>query len=80
MTQPDTSYNVADMDRATTGREVGQLVALVLMRVVGDPEAALEMLALFETWEDLKPQEAGELDAIPIAAQAIREARALVGR
>jgi len=66
------------LDRAATAREVGILIALVLMRCHGDPELAIPMLATFEGIAP--PQEEGELDAVPIAAQAIREACGLQGR
>lgn len=60
------------LDRATAGREIGKLVALVLIRCSGDADAALSML---DEFKDLAPPEApDELDAVPIAAQAIREA------
>lgn len=62
----------ATMDRAATGREIGTLVALMLIRTGGDPGDALAMLKEFEGIAP--PEEPGELDAVPIAAQAIREA------
>ena len=66
------SYSPEDMDRAATGREIGTLVAMLLIRTHGDPTNAL---AILDDLEGLAaPQEDGELDAVPIAAQAIRDA------
>lgn len=59
------------LDRAAAAREVAMLVALVLIRVSGDPDAALAMLADFD---GLAPPEGDELDAVTIAAQAVRDA------
>lgn len=71
----DPSYSPDDLDRAATGREIGTLVASVLIRTHGDADAALALLDDFKTIAP--PQEDGELDAVPIAAQAIREALGL---
>lgn len=60
------------LDRAAVGREIGTLVALVLIRCAGDGEAALAMLADFEGIAP--PESEEELDAVPVAQQAIRDA------
>lgn len=69
----DADVTESDLDRAATGREVGQLVAIVLIRCHGDAEEALGILASLDGVAP--PENVGELDAAPIAAQAIREAR-----
>lgn len=63
-----------DLDRAATGREVATLTALVLIQTSGDPGDALTLLDYLATLPSSRPQEAGELDAVSISAQAIREA------
>lgn len=63
------------LDRAATGREIGILVALTLMEAGGETEEALAILNSLRGVA--QPQEHGELDAVPIAEQAIREASAL---
>jgi hypothetical protein len=66
------------LDRARTGKEIGTLVAVVLLATGGDPDAALTML---DSFRDLAPPESlEELDAVPLAEQAIREAVVLRGR
>lgn len=68
----------AMLDRAATAREIGTLVALALMKADGDPAEAL--IVLDDIAGVAPPEEDGELDAVPIAAQAIREACGLTGR
>lgn len=72
-TSTESRVDESDLDRAATGREIGRLVAMVLIRCHGNAEEALEMLASFEGVAP--PEGPGELDAVTIAAQAIREAR-----
>lgn len=67
------------LDRAATGREIGTAVALVLMRVEGDPEAALALIADLQVGTGIVAANE-ELDALTIAAQAIREACGMTGR
>jgi hypothetical protein len=71
--------SASDLDRAATAREVSILTALVLMKANGDPDVALLALAEIAEWPSSKPVDAGELDAVSIAAQAIREAVGLRG-
>lgn len=59
------------LDRGAAAREVAMLVALVLIRVHGDPDDALAMLADFD---GIAPVESDQLDAVTIAAQAVRDA------
>lgn len=59
------------LDRAAAAREVGILIACALIRTHGDADAALSMLSDFDGL--VLPGE-GELDCVPIAAQAIRDA------
>jgi hypothetical protein len=64
------------LDRATAAKEIGILVALTLIRVDGDPQRALELLAEFA---DVAPPEGDELDAVAIATRSIQEALLLRG-
>lgn len=59
------------LNRSAASKEIGVLVALVMIRVRGDVEEALDMLASFE---GLAEPQGDELDARTIAMQAIREA------
>lgn len=68
------------LDRAATGREIGTAVALVLMKVDGDPDAALALIADLQVGSGVVPGSDEELDALTIAAQAIREACGMTGR
>lgn len=61
----------ARLDRAATGREIASLVALALIRERGDADAALVLLESMKG--QAEPQSESELDAVPIAQQAIRE-------
>lgn len=70
----DATLDLALLDAASVGREIGKLVAIVLISRAGDATAALELLTAFQGIAP--PQAPDELDAIPIAQQAIREAQA----
>lgn len=60
------------LDRAQAAKEVSIMTALVLIQTGGDPHAAIELL---DQLSDIAPPETlQELDVIPIAQQAIREA------
>jgi len=73
MTSERKESDGALLDRAQTGREVGVLVALTLLQA-GDADEALAILRGIELRGVAKPESREELDAVPIAAQAIRDA------
>lgn len=72
---PETSSAI--LDRARTGKEVALVAALLLMQAAGDPKNALTLAGELE--DVAIPETVDELDAVAIAAQAIREAWAMRG-
>jgi hypothetical protein len=71
MSDSDVDHAVM-LDAAAASREVAMLVALVLLATENDIPKALDMLADFA--ELAPPEEARELNAATIGAQAIRDA------
>jgi hypothetical protein len=67
----------AIIDRAQTAREIGMLVALMLLESKGDGQAALELCA--DISHIAPPEEDGELNAPVLAAEAINAAMTLRG-
>lgn len=71
-------YDTLDLDRAATGREIGTLVALKLLAAGADGLAALELLDDIEGF-GIVPETDHEIDAVPLAREAIKAAMRMRG-